>query len=129
MLNSKEDNTIPNRISKLMLWVLFVLFIISIGRTIAIIHSINQRIDDDANEAVKLEEKNEALKKQLEDVDTEFYLEKQIRDKLGYSKEGEVVLILPPDEVLLQLVPKSPEKEDVSIEPNWQKWAKLFGID
>ena len=129
MLNSKEDNTIPNRISKLMLWVLFVLFIISIGRTIAIIHSINQRIDDDANEAVKLEEKNEALKKQLEDVDTEFYLEKQIRDKLGYSKEGEVVLILPPDEVLLQLVPKSPEKEDVSIEPNWQKWAKLFLID
>lgn len=128
MINSKEGNTISNRISKLMLWVLFVLLIISIGRTISKMKSINQRIEDDQKEAQKLEEINSSLRKQLEEVDSDFYVEKQIRDKLGYSKEGEVVLILPPDEELLKIVPMAPEKEDVKIDPNWQKWLHLFGL-
>lgn len=128
MNNSKEKISIKDRLSRFMLWVLFALLLISIGRTISKIRVINERILDEEKELQKLEEKNSALKKQLDEVNSDYYIEKQIRDKLGLSKEGEVVLVLPSDELLLEIAPKSTQEEGIVIEPNWQKWFHLFGL-
>jgi hypothetical protein len=44
-----------------------------------------------------------------------------VREKLGYGKPGEVVVILPDDRV---------EKGDLRVEreklPNWKQWRKLY---
>jgi hypothetical protein len=59
---------------------------------------------------------------------SDAFLEKEIRDKLGYTKSGEVLLILPPDEILLELTDLNWELEGAiqKTTPNWKKWYETF---
>lgn len=77
---------------------------------------------------LKLEElrvKNEELKKQLEYVKSETFLEKEAREKLGLAKPGETVLILPEnlEEALGINPPSISENQRLS---NWERWWRLF---
>ena len=82
---------------------------------------------DEAGERVnKLENEKKELEARLSEVSSEYYIEKQIRDKLNLTKEGEIMVILPPEDVLRKLAPKEEEKEAVLPDPNWRKWIKLF---
>ena len=65
------------------------------------------------------EDKNRSLKARLAEVDTPEFIEREAREKLGYSKEGETILILPS--------PPPAAAEDLSdSRPNWQKWWDLY---
>src|SRR3990170_4508136 len=77
---------------------------------------------------IKRMTKEKDLEKKLEEVKSDDYIEKQIRDKLGLAKEGEIVVVLPPPEVVRKLAPKIEEQEDTLPDPNWKKWFHLFGI-
>lgn len=74
----------------------------------------------------KIEKENEKLDLQLQITKSEEYKEKQFRDKMGFAKEGEMVVILPSAEELKRLVPELPKNEEVKLKPNWQKWLELF---
>lgn len=74
----------------------------------------------------KVEEENRRLEEQLNIVRSEEYLEKQLRDKLGLVKEGEVVLVLPEPDIVRKLSPQIPEEEELKPKPNWQKWLEMF---
>ncbi|MDP3994252.1 MAG: hypothetical protein Q8P91_00270, partial [bacterium] len=56
------------------------------------------------------------------------YIEKQLRDKLGLSKEGETIVVLPDADTLRKLVPPIPGEEEILPDPNWKKWLKLFNF-
>jgi hypothetical protein len=60
-------------------------------------------------------------------VESDFYRQKEARDKLGLARSGETVIVLPNEEILRRL---SPRKADSQVEnqkePNWKKWANLF---
>jgi len=77
---------------------------------------------------VKIREENEELEAKLEILRSDEYQEKQLRDKLGLAKEGELIVVLPEDEVLRNLAPKHVEEEETLPDPNWKKWAHLFGF-
>ena len=62
----------------------------------------------------------------MEKVQSDIYIEKQMRDKLGLAKEEEVVIIMPDEEILRKLAPTYPEEEQTLPDPNWKKWAQLF---
>ena len=100
--------------------------------TISLIRNIGgtrgslDRIEKKEGEITGLERKNRELKETLEKVQNEAFIEKQIRDQLGLAREGEIVLVLPEDEVLRKLVPKLPEEEEELPDPVWKKWMKLF---
>lgn len=66
------------------------------------------------------EEKNKELKRRLAEVDNPQFIEKEVREKLGYSKEGETILILPQQNEVdsSQLI--------VDSRPNWQQWWDLY---
>jgi len=74
----------------------------------------------------KAKKDNEELEKQLKFVESEKYIEEQIRNKLGMVKEGEIVLVLPDKETLKKLAPNMPEEKDFKPLPNWKKWMNLF---
>jgi cell division protein FtsB len=74
----------------------------------------------------KVEEENKRLEDQLNVVKSEEYSEKQLRDKLGLAKEGEIILVLPEADIVRKLSPQIPEEEEVKPKPNWQKWLDLF---
>ncbi len=65
--------------------------------------------------------KNQELKKRLAEVDNPQFIEKEARDKLGYAKEGETILVLPQSS---QLEPSFAGATDGR--PNWRKWWDLY---
>ena len=78
-------------------------------------------------EELKLEElklENEKLKEQLSYVQSGGFVEKEAREKLGLSKEGEQVVILP--ENFEEIIASSQKKIEPEEIPNWKKWLRLF---
>ena len=124
-LIEKIKNKIP-QISKYLIYIMFILLSVSIYRNVSKIGSIYKIIAEKEVDVEKLEEENKELEKKVEEVTSDDYIEKQIRDKLGLVKEGEIVLVLPEPEVLRKYAPKIEEEEETLPDPNWKKWMKLF---
>ncbi|MBI4157383.1 septum formation initiator family protein [Candidatus Woesebacteria bacterium] len=74
----------------------------------------------------ELKSQNEKLEEDLARVKSEEFIEKQLRDRLGLAKAGEIVLVLPDLETLRKLAPKVGEEEESLPDPTWKKWANLF---
>ena len=105
---------------------LIVMLIFSLLGDIKRVRKAEKLISERQNNLEKLENEQEELKVRLEEVQSEEYIEKQIRDNLNLAKEGEIVVVLPPDDVLRKLAPKIEEEEVTLPDPNWKKWLQLF---
>ena len=116
-----------NRIVTLLLIIFFMLFISSLSQTSKKIQKVNLEVTLREEELKKLKEEQSELKIKLEEITSQEYIEKQLRNELGLTKENEIVLVLPPDDILIKLLPVV-EEEVLEIKPNWQKWATLFGL-
>ena len=84
-----------------------------------IIEKTNSRLE-------KINEENKKLSEQLQVTQSEEFLEKQLRDKLGLAKEGEKVVVLPESDIVRKLAPVIPQEEEIKPKPNWQKWIDLL---
>lgn len=69
----------------------------------------------------KAKEDNEDFKRQLAKVESQEFIEKEIRNRLNLVKEGEVIIILPSISPI-----SSPTPTPVDTSANWQKWVKIF---
>lgn len=74
----------------------------------------------------KINQENKKLAEQLQISQSEEFVEKQMRDKLGLAKEGEIIIVLPEPDIVKKLAPTLPKSEEVKLKPNWQKWLELF---
>lgn len=74
----------------------------------------------------KINQENQKLTEQLQMTESEEFVEKQMRNKLGLAKEGEIIIVLPEPEIVKKLAPTLPQDEEVKLKPNWQKWLELF---
>jgi cell division protein FtsB len=78
-------------------------------------------------EQLKLEElkvETQVLKEQLDYVQSEEFVEKEAREKLGMTKPGETVVILPED--FKEMVDQSQGVIEPKEVPNWKQWLGLF---
>lgn len=71
---------------------------------------------------------NEEIRKKVEELSSDLYLEKQLRDNLGMAREGEQVIILPDDEELEALVPDLDMENRSEVKPIWQRWLEVFNF-
>ncbi len=94
-----------------------------IGQIMTTVKS-GDRLQEDADKLHSLEIKNNELKAKLEEVKKPSFVEQQARDKLGLSREGETIVIIP-DDKLNQVLGVAKNKEEIRL-PNWQGWLKLF---
>lgn len=108
------------------IFVFCIFLVISIIRNVKTIKHAQKQVEEKRIELEELEAQNQILKDQENTISSEFYKETQLRDKLGYVKEGEIAVVLPSEEVLRKLAPDMPKKENEISEPNWRKWLKLF---
>lgn len=102
------------------------LFLLSLIRNISKIAGAEKRISKAQERVEKLRKENKETERRLAEVRGEEYIEKQLRDKLGLAKEGEIVVVLPDEETLRKIAPGIAEEEDVLPDPTWKKWLKLF---
>ncbi|KKQ36380.1 MAG: Septum formation initiator [Candidatus Woesebacteria bacterium GW2011_GWA1_37_7] len=128
-MSNKLTDRIKDKLDKFIVYLLLIIFALlslSLYRNMARITKSKSTVDEAGERVNKLENEKKELEARLSEVSSEYYIEKQIRDKLNLTKEGEIMVILPPEDVLRKLAPKEEEKEAVLPDPNWRKWIKLF---
>ena len=112
--------------SNYVLIAVFSLMLISLTRNILKIRTFRGRLTETEERIEKLKSENEVLGEKLDTFQSDEYIEKQLRDKLGLAKEEEVVIVLPDEETVRKFAPKTEEEEEILPNPNWKKWFKLF---
>lgn len=127
--NAQKGNPIINKLkdySHIFLFGMFSLFAISLIGNVIQIQRGKERLEKTREEIANLESEQEKLLQEIGYVESEVYFETQIRDSLGLSKEGEIVVVLPDEEILRLLAPKIHEEPEFLPKENWEKWRDLF---
>jgi cell division protein FtsB len=128
--NSQEiTEYFRNKVSEYSRYLIILgVIVVGISLTRNIIRAINIRktIKEEEKRVEALKKEKEELERKVAEAESDQYLEMQIRDKLGLAKEGEIVLVLPEDEILRKIAPLSLEDDDILPDPTWKKWLKLF---
>lgn len=111
---------------RLVVLAVFVILSISLVRNMVRISEAKNRLEKTRERLERLERENEELKEKARAVSEFYFVEAQLRDKLGLAKEGEVVVVLPDEDILRSLSPEPAQEEEVLPEAAWERWLKLF---
>ncbi len=85
------------------------------------LHSLNS----DQNQLKALKLKNNELKKDLAEKQSDYFLEKEARDKLGFGKAGETAIVV--RDINLDSVKKTQAENEKK--PNFEKWLEILKIN
>ncbi len=106
--------------------VVFLILISSLVKSVSRIRVGDSVIEKTKIKIEKAEAENQKLADQLKITQSEEFMEKQLRDKMGLAKEGEIILVLPEADIVRKLSPQIPEEIEAKPKSNWQKWMELF---
>jgi len=106
--------------------IFFVLLTLSLARNVVRILRAGEKVTEAEARVEKLKKENEELKKRLDTVGSEEYIEKQLRDNLGLARQEEIVIVLPDEETLRALAPRTQSEQEVLPDAIWKKWMNLF---
>ena len=98
--------------------VILITSIITLGRDIFSQVKQFDEIRQVESESNRLSAENQLLKEKQKNENSEFSLEKQVRDKLNYKKDGETLYVVE--------VQDKDEKSLANREENWKEWYELF---
>lgn len=112
------------KIIRIFTLIIGVFLVISLTRSIIDLWQKGSAYDREEQRFAKARLENEQLISQYERIQTPEYVEQEARDKLGLTKEGEIVVVLPQDTALT-------EKDmnpsiDLTNLPIWQQWIKVL---
>ena len=105
-----------------------LLLLVSLIRNAFKIKKANEKILEAEQSVEKLKAESGELEEKVKKFKSDYFVEQQLRDKLGFAKEGETIVVLPEDGVLKKLAPSREVEEEVLPDPNWKKWIRLFGL-
>ena len=98
--------------------------LINLGRRVYDLYRTSDRMVNAEKKKALAQAENESLKKEIGYRNSEFYVEKEAREKLNLAKPEEKVAVIPglvePEKSVLP-TPKPT--------PNWQKWYSLFFVN
>lgn len=103
---------------------LFVIF--SIGRTTLGLLEKGKALDEAGVMVEELKREQEELLKTKEKIESDEFIEKEARERLGLAKEGETVVVLPEEEILKKLAPKLEPDAFPEELPIWKRWVEIF---
>jgi len=111
------------RLINLLILIIGISLIVSLSRDILRLLKAGERIKLAEQKVSQLEKEQPELLGKRQYYQSEEFIEEEARNKLGLSRPGETIVILPPNvgEILGQKE-KTSEKEI----PNWQRWWRLF---
>lgn len=120
----------PSTSKKAIKWVGFIIFLIlvvSLVRSVLRITGSYASVENARSKLDDLRALQSELSQELAELNTDFYVEKEARDKLGYAKSGEVILVLPEEEILKRLSPLAGEADVLTLpDPIWMRWVNVF---
>ena len=78
-------------------------------------------INKESLKLLTLEKQNQNLKDQLTERGSQFFIEQEARNKLGFGKSGETTIV-----VENQVLSSTQANKDNKTIANWEKWLNLF---
>lgn len=108
----------------LFIGILFVIF--SMGRVTLGLIGKGKTLDEAKDRVERLKKEQEDLLKTKEKIESDEFIEKEAREKLGLAKPGETVVVLPDQETLKKLAPKLEEETFPEELPIWRRWVEMF---
>jgi cell division protein FtsB len=110
--------------SKLAAWVILMVGVVAAansGASVWRLYKASGRLHEEQRQLAEAKATQDQLKKKLAEVQTQEFVEKEAREKLGLGKDGEVVVVIPKETL---------EGATVGIvappEANWVKWRRLY---
>lgn len=105
-------------------FIIFAIFVINdLAQSIYNLWQKNDLIDQSEQMLAQEKEKNNELKKKLNDVKAPNFVEEEARNKLFMVKPGEGIVVIAPTEYLHN---KPTQVKFVEKRPNWQQWWDTF---
>lgn len=100
--------------------ILSVYLLVNTIRVLIHLYEVERKTATSNSQLTALEKENEQLKGRLDEVKSDYFLEKEARDKLLLKKPNEAVYVVNQ--------PESSQKEakDNTKLPNWKKWYELI---
>ncbi len=108
------------RIFRFLLLAVLIMAIISLSQKTADLVGRAKKWQEEKKNLAQIEKENEELKAYLDYVESDSFLEKEARNSLGMSKEGEMMVVLPQ---------KAEAKVEMAFSPPfsvWRQWWELF---
>jgi len=81
-----------------------------------------EQLSKEEEKVKELEQTNKSLKEELEKRNSPFFVEQEARNRLGYSKPGESIVVVE-DSVINET-----RKQESANQSNLQKWLELLRI-
>lgn len=105
--------------------IILIILVIAYNLTIQIKEATKsgERLSQSADELFKIETRNRQLKEKLTQIESQQYLEELARNKLGLSKKGETVVVIPEEK--LKSILGSSFSAQIRL-PNWLGWFRVF---
>jgi len=125
----KTKIDISERLRKYLNYIIIFLclsFAFSTFQSIRRSQTARDRVESLRSSVESLENRKHELEMQINETRTEEYIETELRQKLGLTRENEIVIILPEDEVVRRFAPNQELYTEELPDPNWKKWVKLF---
>jgi cell division protein FtsB len=97
-----------------------LLLAVRLGGNIWRIVKSGERVKQAEVELQQAKTEQEELKKRLIEVQSPEFVEREARDKLGFGREGEIILVLPQD------VEMPNDEGQMTNTPNWRLWWDLY---
>lgn len=102
-----------------------VSLIVNLSRDVARLLGAGDQVEKAQKKVEELEKEHEELVKKKEYFQNPEFIEEEARNKLSMAREGETIVILPPnvEELVGWLEEETSEEEQL---PNWKRWWRLF---
>ena len=113
---------------KKIIYIVIIFIVLSVGFNLVlqITQAIRSgdRLSQATDRVYELQNHNKELKQKLVEVQSPEFIEAQARDKLGLSKKGETVVIIP--EQTIKMVLGASSSAQIVRLSNWLGWWKVF---
>ena len=99
--------------------------IVSLAKDLTKVEDGFKRIDDAAKKLSSEEIKNSDLKKKITFVQSDYYKEKVVREKLNMQLPGETVVVLNESGAVSDPGMENDAKNELKTQNNWEKWWSI----
>jgi len=123
--SGKTDRILSNKTVIVIGLIILVFLSIALGKELLRRYEISSEIEQLETEIADLEQRNLDLDDMIDYFDTNSFVEKEARTKLGLQKEGETMVVLPDNESSKEAVDIA-KAETEKAQTNPQRWWNYF---
>jgi len=110
---------------------IFLLFLIllffSVLDSIKKVRNAKRQVDQAQERLENLLKEQQSLREEISKIETQEFIEKQLRDRLGLVREGEIVIVLPDPQVVKKFAPRYDSGSSSNLESSKRSfWQRIF---